>query len=151
MNGGFSAIPDHIARRISGAAQEGFHKTCSFRVVSYGQGRARVELDVTAAVENLNGMLHGGAIATLIDQAGTIAVLTADREGRPGVSTDLNITFLRSAAKGTTVVAEAVVLKVGRTLAFVTVDVRRATDGVLLAQGRMTKYQAGPPEEFQTT
>jgi len=135
-------LPDRIAQRIN-AAQAGFHNTCGFRVVSYGEGKARVELQVAAAVENLNGMLHGGAIASLIDQAGTIAVLTADREGRPGVSTDLNVTFLAPVANGTTVVADAVVMKVGRTLAFVTVDVRRAGDDALVAQGRMTKYQAG--------
>jgi acyl-coenzyme A thioesterase 13 len=38
------------------------------------------------------------------------------------------------------VLAEAAVLKSGRTLAFVQVDVRRESDGVLVAQGRMTKF-----------
>ena len=38
------------------------------------------------------------------------------------------------------VLAEATVLKTGRTLAYVSVDVKREQDGVLVAQGRMTKF-----------
>jgi acyl-coenzyme A thioesterase 13 len=130
-----------IADRIQRAEAQGFSRTCGFRTRSYGQGKATIELDVTPALQNVNGTLHGGAIATLIDVAGTIAIMTADREARAGVSTDLNTTFFAPAPGGSTVVAEAAVLKIGKTLAFVTVDVRRAADGVLVAQGRMTKFQ----------
>ena len=131
-----------VAERIERVAREGFHQTCGFRVVDFGDGRARVELDVTPAVQNPNGMLHGGAVASLVDHAGTCAILSADREGRPGVTTDLNVTYFAPGQGGTTVVAEAQVLKAGKTLAFVTVDVRRKGDGALVAQGRMTKFQA---------
>jgi acyl-coenzyme A thioesterase 13 len=110
-----------------------------FRDVSFGEGRATVELDVAPKVQNTNGTLHGGAIATLVDHAGTLAIMTGDREGRAGVTTDLNASYLAPAPGGVTVVAEAVVLKAGKTLAFVAVDIRRKDDGVLVAQGRMTK------------
>jgi acyl-coenzyme A thioesterase 13 len=120
----------------------GFAALCGFREVSHGDGRAVVELDVSASVQNPNGALHGGAIATLVDHAGTIAIMSADRQGRPGVTTDLNCSYFNAGPGGSTVVAEAVVLKIGKTLAFVSVDVR-TKDGKLLAQGRMTKYQGG--------
>ena len=103
-------------------------------------GKARLRLPVSPAVENINHTLHGGAIATLVDVAGTIAIMSGDRGGRPGVTTDLNVSYFAS-GQGT-VTAEAVVLKNGRTLAFVTVDIHR-DDGVLVAQGRMTKHM-GP-------
>ena len=122
---------------------DGFNVTCGFRLVTHGGGRATVELDVTPAVVNVNGALHGGATAALVDNAGTWAIMSADRQGRPGVTTDLNVTYLAPAPGGTTVVAEATVLKAGKTLAFVTVEVRRAADGVLVAQGRMTKFHGG--------
>ena len=80
-------------------------------------------------------------MATLVDDAGTLAIVTADRDNRPGVTTDLNVSYFAPAPGGSTVVAEAAVLKIGKTLAFVTVDIRRKTDGVLVAQGRMTKFQ----------
>ena len=123
------------------AAFEGFEKTCGFRPVSWGDGEAVVELTVAPPVQNPNRMLHGGAIAALVDHAGTLAIMTADREARPGVTTDLNVTYLSPGPGGEVVRAEAKVLKAGKTLAYVTVDVRRKSDGVLVAQGRMTKYQ----------
>jgi len=130
-----------VAERVARLEEEGFHRTLGFRLLEWGDGRARVELEVTPKVENPNAMLHGGAIATLIDHAGTVAIFSSDRQGRPGVTTDLTVTYLAPAPHGTTVVADALVLKNGKTLAFVTVDVRRKGDGVLVAQGRMTKYQ----------
>jgi acyl-coenzyme A thioesterase 13 len=115
--------------------------TCGFRIVSYGDGKARAELDCTLAVQNLNGVLHGGATAALVDHVGTVAIMSADRDSRPGVTTDLNVTYLAPAPTGGTVYADATVLKIGKIMAYVTVDVRRANDHVLIAQGRMSKYQ----------
>lgn len=128
-----------IAERLKFVAAGGFDGTCGFRAVSFGAGEAVVELDVLPKVQNIIGALHGGATATLVDHAGTLAIVTADRDARPGVTTDLNVTYL---APGTgTVVAHAKVLKVGKTMAYVTVDITRKADGVLVAQGRMTKFQ----------
>jgi acyl-coenzyme A thioesterase 13 len=132
-----------IDERIRRGMVTGYNAGLGTRLVSWGDGQARLELEVVPAIQNVNGALHGGAIATLVDHAGTIAILAADREGRAGVSTDLNVTFLAAAPGGSTVTADAQVLKIGRTLAFVTVDVRRAGDGALVAQGRMTKFQGG--------
>ena len=112
-----------------------------FRIVSYGNGKARGEMDCTTAVQNLNGMLHGGATAALVDHVGTVAIMSADRDNRPGVTTDLNVTYLAPAATGGKVYADATVLKIGKIMAYVSVDVRRAEDDVLIAQGRMSKYQ----------
>lgn len=130
-----------LAERIRQATGKGFGATCGFRPVSFGDGKATVELDVAPSVQNMGGFLHGGAIATLVDDAGTLAIVTADRENRPGVTTDLNVSYFSPAPGGSTVTADATVLKIGKTLAFVTVDVHRKTDGVLVAQGRMTKFQ----------
>ena len=109
-------------------------------VLEVESGRARARLLVGEAVQNPMGALHGGAVATLVDDVGTLAVISADRDGRPGVSTDLNVSYLSPALAGSTVIIEAQALKSGRTLAFVTVDIRREKDNVLVAQGRMTKF-----------
>ena len=132
-----------VDARIRAGQAQGYAAALGARVVSYGGGAARLELDVGPGNVNVGGTLHGGAIATLVDQAGTVAIISADRDGRPGVSTDLNVSFFAPAPAGSTVIAEAKVLKIGKTLAFVTVDVTRAGDGALVAQGRMTKYQGG--------
>lgn len=50
---------------------------------------------------------------------------------------------MNPARVGDTVVADARVLKRGRTLAFTTVDIVRASDGKLVARGSHTKF-VGP-------
>ncbi len=110
------------------------------KLVSAADGKAVVRLEVTEAVQNWGGTLHGGAIATLVDDAGTCAIISKDRDHRPGVTTDLNVSYFNPGPGGTFVLAEATVLKTGKTLAYVSVDIKREHDGVLVAQGRMTKF-----------
>ena len=138
MSGARETLAERLARLES---TNTLNHSLGFRIVSYGQGKARGEMDCTTAVQNLNGMLHGGATAALIDHVGTVAIMSADRDNRPGVTTDLNVTYLAPATTGSTVYADATVLKIGKIMAYVTVDVRRAEDDVLIAQGRMSKYQ----------
>lgn len=110
-------------------------------LVEVNEKRGVVRLPVDEKVQNINGTLHGGAIATLVDIAGTVAIIGADRDHRAGVTTDLNVSYF--APGSGTVRCEGTVLKIGRTLAFVSVDIRREGDGVLVAQGRMTKFMGG--------
>ena len=122
-------------------AKVGFDRTLvGARILSAGGGRAEIRMAVSEEVGNYGGSLHGGAIATLVDDVGSLAIITADRRARPGVTTDLNVSYFAPALHGDTVLVQAQVLKVGKTLAFVAVDVRRESDGALVAQGRMTKH-----------
>jgi acyl-coenzyme A thioesterase 13 len=105
-----------------------------------GAGHARARLVVTDPLQNMGGTLHGGAIATIVDDVGTIAIMTADRDSRPGVTTDLNVSYFAPGMGGRAVIADGVVLKSGKTLAFVQVEIRREDDQALVAQGRMTKF-----------
>lgn len=130
--------PDDPRRAMFG--QLGFDRSLAGMILeSVEPGRAVVRLPVTEAVCNMVGTLHGGAIATLVDDAGTIAIMSSDAESRPGVTTDLNVSYLSAATLGEVVRAEARTLKSGRTLAFVEVDIK-SQEGKLLAQGRMTKF-----------
>jgi len=113
--------------------------------VSITPGRVVARVEVTAGLTNMAGTLHGGAAATLVDNVGTMAIASVDRDRRWGVSTDLNVTWFAPSPLGEHVLVEATVLKSGRSLAFVTVDLRRESDGVLSAQGRMTKSLGPPP------
>ena len=121
----------------------GFDKSLAgLQIISAESGRARLRIVVEKPVQNLGGNLHGGAIATLVDDAGTIAIMTADKDGRPGVTTDLNVSYFSAGRAGEAVLIDAEVLKVGRTMAYVSVDLLREKDGVKIAQGRMTKFLA---------
>jgi acyl-coenzyme A thioesterase 13 len=134
-------MDDKLKERLGILGQGGYDRSLTgMEVVELEGGKARVRLPVSEPVQNAGGMLHGGAVATLVDVVGTLAIMSKDRDGRPGVSTDLNVSWFSPAPGGTSVLVEATVLKSGRTLAFVQVDVRRESDGVLVAQGRMTKF-----------
>jgi acyl-coenzyme A thioesterase 13 len=116
-------------------------------VFEVGPDRVRARLTVSDPLQNVYGKLHGGAIATLVDDIGTVAVFSADRYQRPGVTTDLNVTYLAPARAGESVLIEAEVLKCGLTMAFVQVTVKREPRGELIACGRMTKAlgERSPP------
>ena len=119
----------------------GFDKALKgLALVGVAEGRAQARIEVSEEVGNLMGTLHGGAIATLVDDVGTVAIMSGDKDGRPGVTTDLSISYMSAAPAGSTVIIDGRVLKVGRTLAFVEVELRRESDQKLLAQGRMTKF-----------
>src|SRR5688572_17387229 len=86
-----------------------------------GSGQVKARLVVTTRVQNVAGGFHGGAIATLVDVVGTFAIVTADKDGRPGVTTDLNVTYLGPAVPDEAVVIDARVLRAGRSFSFVEV------------------------------
>ena len=118
-----------------------------FVPVSAEMGHVVVHVDVTIDHVNVAKNLHGGAGATLVDVVGTLAIIGADRHHRYGVSTDLNVSWFAPISLGETAVVDARVLKIGRNMAFVQVEIRRASDDALCLQGRLTKALGPPPEE----
>jgi uncharacterized protein (TIGR00369 family) len=83
--------------------------------------------------------IHGGVTAALIDIAGDYALAISIGDGIPTI--DLRIDFLRM-AKATDLTATATVVKHGRTLGVVNVEVKD-DDGRLVAIGRGTYFTGG--------
>jgi acyl-coenzyme A thioesterase 13 len=134
-------MDEDARRRFAELFGAGYERSLAgLALLEVAGGRARMRLPVGAEVANVNGHLHGGALATLVDVAGTIAIIAADRSSRPGVTTDLNVSYFAATPSGDAAIAEARALKIGRSLGFVEVELRRESDGVLVAQGRMTKH-----------
>jgi len=102
-----------------------------------------IEMNVTDSVCNLGGTLHGGAIATGIDFVTTVSVALSDKEGRAGVSTDLNVSYFRPTLKDSKVYFHSQIVKHGKSLAFAICKVK-SENGELLAEGRHTKYLSTP-------
>jgi uncharacterized protein (TIGR00369 family) len=103
-----------------------------------GPGVATVGIAMSPQVTNRNGVIHGGAIMSLIDAAGGGAARTMVPAGEPlpaFPTTDLNVSFLNPAKGGVT--ATGRVVRNGRTLVFVQVEVHDE-DGTLVALGRVT-------------
>ncbi|XP_049510763.1 acyl-coenzyme A thioesterase 13 isoform X1 [Panthera uncia] len=108
-------------------------------LVSATPGKLICEMRVEDDHANKYGTLHGGMIATLVDNISTLALVSTER-GAPGVSVDMNITYMAPAKIGEDIVITAHVLKEGKTLAFTSVDVMKKATGKLVAQGRHTKH-----------
>uniref|UniRef100_A0A8D2H2M4 Acyl-coenzyme A thioesterase 13 n=2 Tax=Urocitellus parryii TaxID=9999 RepID=A0A8D2H2M4_UROPR len=108
-------------------------------LVSAAPEKVICEMKVEEQHANKMGTLHGGLTATLIDSISTMALLCSER-GLPGVSVDMNITYMSPAKIGEEIVITAQILKQGRTLAFASVDLTNKATGKLIAQGRHKKH-----------
>ena len=105
-------------------------------VLDVGQddGCARCQLDLTQAHMNRHGVLHGGFAAVLLDNAmGATGSLTVDPTGRaPFLTISLNTRFVAPASAGSRVTAVGRVTGGGRSLLFITGELRDA-EGKLIA------------------
>ncbi len=106
----------------------------------HGVGHVTLRMPMRAELETRRpGVMHGGALASLIDAACGGAVTTlrrADDDTWTGqATTDLNITYLNAATSD--VLAEGRVLRSGRAIAYAQAEIRDLT-GNLVAVGRAT-------------
>jgi uncharacterized protein (TIGR00369 family) len=70
---------------------------------------------------NSNGVLHGGVVASIADEAAWHAMLHAYGSERQATTTELKVNYLRPLA-GTRVIARAYTLRAGKTLHVSRVD-----------------------------
>ncbi len=106
-------------------------------LVSASKGAVTARLDVKPCHLNSKGTLHGTVSACLTDWAGGLAIATHGRE-KTGVSTDIHTTFISTAKEGDVLEVEGRATKVGGTLAFTSVEIRKVGGGVV-ALGSHTK------------
>lgn len=109
-------------------------------------GEVTVCLDVRDEVKQNHGVVHGGAIASLIDTASAFVILTAIDENEQVTTTDLTIHYLRPVTLGR-MLARARIVRGGRRRFVVNVEVE--SDGELAATavtGYMKILQQKQPE-----
>ena len=114
-----------------------FHKYLGLTLEETAQNFARVKLKIgTNTPSGINNSVHGGVLATMIDMAAVTAVFASMRENDiPGGTADLQISYLRQ-AHGDWLEAKANVLKKGRQLATIQVEIMN-NEGTLCASGRV--------------
>lgn len=115
-----------------------FHRFLDLQLESFDEAEGVVTLSLTARQEFSRSEdqveLHGGIIATLIDIAGDYAVALKTGCGVPTIN--LTVDYLRL-ARGAKAIATAKIVKCGRSLAVVTIEVCDET-GAQVAIGRGT-------------
>ncbi len=112
------------------------HRTLGLKLDDAGPGFAKVSLATSAVtLGGIGGSVHGGLLAAMVDVAILEAVLASlEPDDQPGGTADLNITYLRPAL-GARVLAEARILRKGRTLTVAEVAITDE-EGRLCAKGR---------------
>jgi uncharacterized protein (TIGR00369 family) len=102
--------------------------------------RAELRLPYDARLATVGDVVHGGAIASLIDTAG-MAATWADPDVEPeslaGATVSLNVDYV-AAARGQDLLAVATVVRRGRSLCFTEISVTEP-DGRLVAKGSVVQ------------
>ncbi|MGD0718293.1 MAG: PaaI family thioesterase [Thermoplasmata archaeon] len=120
------AVPRPVAHRspsgLTGPHRRGgFHQAVGFLIDAErsGVGYCTVVGKVEGRHLNINGAVHGGVYATILDTAMGGGVITTLRQGETAATASLYVEFLRAAGKDAVLRARGDVLRRGRHLAFV--------------------------------
>lgn len=126
-------------------------------------GRILTRLPVVPIHVNSKHILHGAVSAALVDWAGGMAIAAATGRHQTGVSVDIHISYVAAARAGDELEIEAWVQRVGKSLAYTSVEIRQRpksaaadadididvdvdlptrTRGPVVAAGSHTKYVA---------
>ena len=137
-----------MTNRIAAASrEEPFAKTLGLRCLEVRPGYARVEMDVTPALTNLFGCAHGGAVFSLLDEAFQLA---CNSHGVSAYALNVSVTYVKGAAPGDRLTAEAKELARTRKTATYSLEVR--TDrGELIAHAQSVAYRTGATPPFLTS
>ena len=113
------------------------NKAIGMRIVDveYGNGVAVLELpyDPKLAGDPESGIMHGGAITTLMDACCGAAVFMKLTSPTPSATLDLRIDYLKPATPGKTVYARAECYKATRNVAFVRATAYHVAEDVIAA------------------
>jgi uncharacterized protein (TIGR00369 family) len=115
-------------------------KSMELSVGGAGEGTAKLTMKYDPAFDGIFKSFHGGLLMTLADTAACIAVLTRTGADALITTTDMSIRFLAACLSDAT--AEAKIIKFGRTLCPVSVEIRNA-EGALVAVSQVTYMRLG--------
>lgn len=114
-----------------------FARLLGIEVETLERGSAILSLPLREELLQNNGVVHGGAIASLIDTATAFAILTVLEKRERITTVDLTISYLRPLVSGRARV-HAKVLRAGRRLIAVSADV--STEAGTLAATSLSTY-----------
>lgn len=117
-------------------------QTLGMRIDSLDEGVCRATVPLDRGLVGLYGAYHGGLLATAADSVAYVAITTLTGPQEHMTTSDLHIRFL--AACLTDVCVEARVIKIGRTLCPVQVDLSDA-GGTRVAVAQVTYFRLPKP------
>ncbi len=116
---------------IQAASKEPFARAMHIRLVEVDEGYAACEMEYGECMDNMHGVAHGGAIFSLIDEAFEIS---SNSHGTVAVALNMNVTYVKPAAKGSVLRAESRETSGGRKTATYSITVRDGEGLVAVCQ-----------------
>jgi uncharacterized protein (TIGR00369 family) len=121
------ALVADLRERLRGSE---FYRWAGIELVDASPGLVQIAFQAGPEHVNLQGLVHGGMLATLADTAMGLAVRTGLEPGRRHVTVQLGVEFLAPGRVGR-IVARGRTVKIGRQLGFAEADVVDARDRIL--------------------
>ena len=109
------------------------------------RGVIAMSIIIRSEMTNPAGYLHGGTQAAMLDDAMGTACATLGYE-RAFLSTNLNVDYLGTAAKGDTVTVRAYVYREGKTLMHIVGEIKK--DDVVIARGQSNVFISNQPADY---
>jgi uncharacterized protein (TIGR00369 family) len=128
---------DRLQRIREAFASVPYAKLIGLELGKMRPGEAKLHLDIRNELKQNQGVVHGGAVASLIDTAAAFAVVTRLESGERVTTTDLTIHYLRPITSGR-LTATARVVRGGRRLFVLSVEV--TDDREVLIATAVTSY-----------
>ena len=111
--------------------------TINMKIITLSEGHAEVSAPRIKSYDGVAESFHGGLLMTLADSTACYAIFTKTGPKANLTTTDMNIRFLAPCLTGAT--AKATIIKFGRTLVPVAVDLFDDT-GVRVAVAQVTYF-----------
>ncbi len=120
----------------------GIMKILGGKIESFEDGIGVMSMTLEEKHMNPEGVVHGGVITTLMDEATGHAIVTIRgleaMAETPHATVDMSVSFLSGARVGEELVCQARTLRIGRAVAFAEAEVRRRVSDDLVAKGAFT-------------
>jgi len=125
-----------------------FTRMLGFEIDLVEPGRAVLSVNVRKELTQLQGVMHGGATAALIDTAVAFASVGASEPSARFTTVEMKVNYLRPISKGR-VTAEARLIRDGRRIVVAECDVLDSS-GRLAAKGLLTYIRLDDPADNNT-
>lgn len=128
-------------RMIEERNASGYISLLGINVAEIREGYARTEVEINDGHINPMGAAHGGLIFSLAD---VTAGSCANSFGNKASTLNSNISFLAPAMKGTKLIGESKLIKNGKTVKVIDVEIKNEK-GKLVARGTFSFFDLGEP------
>jgi uncharacterized protein (TIGR00369 family) len=132
---------DNLAAAVRDSA---FYRWFGMELAETEVGAVTLRLELAEHHVNIQGLAHGGVIATLADAAMGLSIRSAVEPGRRHVTVAMDVHFLRPVVRGT-LAATGHAIRIGREIAYAEAEVRD-THGRTLAKASGTYSVTKPPD-----